>query len=215
MTRTKFLAALEFAGIFIGLPCIMYFHATRWNVHALLWLISLGALVWQRIYDKTSWHELWHGHGWDAGERKKAVWRFLASTAAIILLTQYLAPYRMLTFPMQRPGFWLIVMVLYPILSVIPQEFVFRSYFFRRYEALFGNEYVLTAASALSFAFMHIVFHNWVSPSLCLIAGTIFATSYRRHRSLKWAVIEHSAYGCMVFTVGIGFYFLVGGGSLR
>lgn len=106
---------------------------------------------------------------------------------------------------------WLIVMVLYPILSVIPQEFMFRSFFFRRYRSLFFNEWLLIAVSAFSFGFVHIVFHNWMSPILAGIGGLFFSLSYRIHHSLKWAVVEHSFYGCMIFTAGIGFYFLVGG----
>ena len=65
--------------------------------------------------------------------------------------------------------------------------------------------------NAFSFGFIHLVFHNLVSPFLCLLAGGLFAHSYQQHRALKWAVLEHAAYGCMVFTVGLGSYFLVGG----
>jgi hypothetical protein len=53
-----------------------------------------------------------------------------------------------------------------------------------------------------------------VAPLLSFICGVIVARSYSEHRALKWAVAEHAAYGCMVFTVGLGFYFLVGGGRL-
>ncbi|MDE2029057.1 MAG: hypothetical protein KGI97_00670 [Alphaproteobacteria bacterium] len=61
-----------------------------------------------------------------------------------------------------------------------------------------------------AFGFVHIVFHNPVSPLLALICGFFLAGSYMRHASLKKAAIEHALYGDMVFTAGLGVYFLVG-----
>lgn len=206
--------AAECVALFIAMPVILYFHATRWNVHAALWIACLYGFFLLRRVSPFSWKVLWDGMGWPIVSRKRALLRFIILTAALFLLARIMAPERLLTFPMQRPVFWLIVIVLYPILSVIPQEFVLRSFFFRRYEPLFPGPWLLIAASAFCFGFIHIVFHNPVSPLLSALAGIIVGHSYTQHRSLKWAVIEHAAYGCMVFTVGLGFYFLVGGGRL-
>ncbi|MFY9287059.1 MAG: CPBP family intramembrane glutamic endopeptidase [Alphaproteobacteria bacterium] len=213
MTNSKRIAFLELAVFFFLTPIILYFTATRWNIHLALWLGSLYAICRLAKHNKATWHDVWHGQEWTKAQKKFALFRFLISTALVLLLTQYLAPERLLTFPMLRPGFWLLVMFLYPLLSVLPQELVFRSYFFRRYTIIFHKERTLLVLSAIAFAFVHIVFHNVVSPLLCLIAGYFFAHSYSQHRSLKWALIEHAAYGCMVFTAGIGFYFLVGGAT--
>lgn len=211
MMSSRTFAVFEFIVLFLAVPLILYFHATRWNVHVGLWLVTLYALVLWRRTDDFTWHKLWHGNRWPVEQRKIALLRFCGATALVILLTRFIAPERMFGFPLQRPWFWLLVMVLYPILSVIPQEFLFRSFFFQRYRVLFSTPLALITSSALCFGFVHIVFHNFVSPTLCVLGGTIFAYSYHQHHSLKWAVIEHAAYGCMVFTIGIGFYFLVGG----
>lgn len=204
----------EFAVIFLIIPCIVAFHATRWSVHIGLWIIGIYALALVRRMPGFSWRDLWRGDGWPAAQRKIAILRFGLATAAIILLARILAPEKLFTFPMQRPGFWLLVMILYPILSVVPQEFLFRSFFFRRYRPLFRDPRLLAGVSAFVFGFVHIVFHNPVSPVLSAIAGVMIGHSYLQHRSLKWAAVEHAAYGCMVFTVGLGFYFLVNGGHL-
>ena len=174
--------------------------------------MAIYALVILRRVEKVSWRELWQGVGWSAAGKKFAALRFLLTIPPVIGLTLYLVPDRFLKFPFERPVFWLIVMVLYPVLSVLPQELMFRSFFFRRYRVLFTNDTMLILASALCFGFTHIVFHNWVSPLLSLIAGCVYRLQLPAHRSLKWAAIEHAAYGCMVFTIGIGSYFLVGGG---
>jgi membrane protease YdiL (CAAX protease family) len=201
---------IEFIAFFIAVPSALYIHPARMAGHICLWLVSLYALFAIHREPDFSWRRLWHGKGWTIEQKRHAVLRFVASTAAIIIFTFVIAPERMFSFPLQRPWFWLLVMVVYPILSALPQELMFRSFFFRRYARLFPNERILMAVNAISFGFMHVMFHNWVSPLLSLIAGGFFAHSYSQHRSLKWAALEHAAYGCMVFTVGIGFYFLIG-----
>lgn len=119
-------------------------------------------------------------------------------------------PDRLFDFPRRNPQMWAMVMVFYPLLSVVPQEFVYRSFFFRRYAALFPNPNTMIAVNALSFAAMHFVLQNWVAPLLSLIGGAIFAYGYQQHRSLKWVALEHALYGCMIFTVGLGWFFFRG-----
>jgi len=157
-----------------------------------------------------SWRDLWYGNGWTADQKKQALIRLIAATAFIVILTCIVTPNRLFSFPLQRPRLWLIVMVLYPILSALPQELVLRSFFFRRYGVLFFGKTTMIAANAFCFALIHMMFHNWISPLLSAFGGTLFAYSYTQHHSLKWAAVEHSLYGCIVFTAGIGVYFLVG-----
>lgn len=206
--------ALEGAALFLAVPLILYFHGTRWNVHMALWGAALYAGFIMRRMPGFSWRRLWNGNGWLPAHRKAAIIRFVLLSAAVMLLARIIAPERLLSFPMQRPWFWLLVMVLYPVLSVMPQEFLLRGFFFRRYAPLFGNSWTMIIASAFAFGFVHVVFHNAVAPLLSFIGGIIIGRSYTQHRSLKWAAVEHAAYGCMVFTVGLGFYFLVGHGRL-
>jgi len=201
---------IEFAAFFIGVPAVLIWHPTRLDGHLCLWLFSLYALWVLRHTSGFSWRNLWHGKGWSPRQRKQALLRFIIATAAVIIFTCGIAPHRLFSFPLQRPGFWLLVMILYPILSALPQELVFRSFFFRRYGEFFRTRTAMIVVNMLLFGFIHVMFHNWVSPLLSAIAGGLFAWSYTQHRSLKWAAIEHAAYGCMVFTIGIGFYFLVG-----
>jgi hypothetical protein len=201
----------EFCAFFLGLPLIFYIHPSRWSIHLAMWAVAVYALLTLKRSPDFSWRKLWHGVGWPPVQRKVALIRFCAAIPLVILITLYLAPERLFSFPVQHPFFWLLVMVLYPILSVVPQEVVFRCFFFRRYQPLFGKSWMLIAASAFVFGFAHVVFHNAVSPSLSALGGIFFASSYSQHRALKWAALEHAAYGCLVFTAGIGFYFLVGG----
>jgi membrane protease YdiL (CAAX protease family) len=100
--------------------------------------------------------------------------------------------------------------MLYPFLSALPQELIYRVFFFHRYQSLFGSEHRLIWASVLTFAFLHIIFGNLVAPLLTLPGGYLFARTYVRTGSLSAVAIEHAAYGNIVFTVGLGAYFYRG-----
>src|SRR5690606_19736697 len=126
------------------------------------------------------------------------------------LLTWWLRPDLLFGFVREKPAFWLLVMFLYPLLSVIPQEIIFRSFFFERYRNLFTHPATMIVASGIAFGFAHILFHNWVAPLLCLIGGIMFATTYHRHRSLLLVAVEHALYGDFLFTLGLGRYFYHG-----
>ncbi len=134
--------------------------------------------------------------------------RFALCGTVLTIATWALAPALFLSLPLQRPLFWALIMVLYPLLSVWPQEIIFRRYLFHRYERLFGNQ--ITTASAITFGYAHIIFLNPLAVALTLAGGLIFARSYAQTRSLKLTGLEHALYGCLVFTIGLGRYFYTG-----
>ncbi|MGI6637651.1 MAG: hypothetical protein ACOX4Z_01070 [Desulfobulbus sp.] len=45
--------------------------------------------------------------------------------------------------PRQRPGLWLQVLLLYPLLDVYPQGLLYRTFFFQRYSALCRSSWLL------------------------------------------------------------------------
>ncbi len=104
-------------------------------------------------------------------------------------------------------------MVLYPILSALPQEFLFCTFFFSRYKNLFKNESLIIYISALFFSLGHIFFINMVAPILGFFAGLIFARTFYNTRSLALVSIEHGLYGNSLFYIGLGWYFW--GGSVH
>lgn len=199
----------EMAFVFGFLPvAFAALHITRPMIHGCMWVMTALSLVFLYRQSGFSWRGLWEGAGWSHAGRRRALARYLALVPILIALTLWIAPDRFLQFPAERPGFWLIVMLLYPLLSVVPQEIVFRAFFFQRYATAAPNALALVVLSGLCFGFVHILFHNWVSPVMSALGGILFAASYAEHRSLKWAVIEHALYGNTVFTLGLGWYFV-------
>ncbi|MFC8043207.1 CPBP family intramembrane glutamic endopeptidase [Nocardia sp. NPDC057353] len=133
-----------------------------------------------------------------------------ASGAVLTAAVAALRPADLFELPRRHPGLWAAVMVLYPVLSVYPQELVFRAFVFDRYAAVFGNGPVLVLASAAAFGYVHIAFGSWLSVLLSGAGGVLFALRYQRTGSLFAATVEHSLYGILVFTVGLGRYFYHG-----
>ena len=150
--------------------------------------------------------------------RREQLWTWLRGPLALALLVGTLLavgvflvePAHLFDLPRDSPWRWLAVMLLYPVLSVVPQELVFRTFFFHRYGRLFGGRWVAMAASAVAFSWAHIVLANGLAIALTLLGGWLFARTYLRTRSLVATAVEHAAYGCLLFTVGLGRWFVTG-----
>ncbi|EFK08960.1 CAAX amino terminal protease family protein [delta proteobacterium NaphS2] len=129
------------------------------------------------------------------------------SLAGILLIMK---PEAFFHFPKTNTTLWMLIVVLYPILSAYPQELIYRGYFFHRYKGIFRNRTSMIWASTFAFAFMHIIFENPVAPFLTLPGGYLFAKTYERTQSLAVVGIEHAIYGDLIFTMGLGMYFYKG-----
>ena len=117
-------------------------------------------------------------------------------------------PDLMFPLPRHKPGLWAIIVVGYPLLSVLPQNVVWRVFLMHRYRGLFGGGVLMVAASALTFGAAHAVMLNWFAVVTTLVGGVFFAQTYRRSGSMLLASIEHALYGLWMFTVGYGLLFL-------
>ena len=106
--------------------------------------------------------------------------------------------------PRQHPRLWLTFLLVYSILSVYPQTFVFRGYFLERYRPLFPHRGHLIIANALLFAWAHAIIAHPLVYALSFCGGILFSITYLRNRSLLVTAIEHALYGSWLFTVGIG-----------
>lgn len=103
-----------------------------------------------------------------------------------------------------KPKLWLFILFVYSLFSVYPQELLFRTFFFRRYTALFKNTTALVFTNAILFAIAHLLFKNNLVLVLTFLGGLMFAFSYYKTQSTLLVSIEHAIYGCWLFTVGMG-----------
>jgi membrane protease YdiL (CAAX protease family) len=168
-----------------------------------LWLGAVIAWLGTRGQDKPPQPDI-------GRELRGVLIRFAVLAPLVTVATWLVFPDLFLSLPRDRPVFWAIIMVLYPLLSVWPQEMLYRSLLFHRYAAIFRNDAARIAASALAFGFAHVIFLNWIAIAMTAAGGFLFARDYARHRSLRVTCIEHSLYGCLIFTVGLGRFFYTG-----
>jgi len=123
------------------------------------------------------------------------------------LAVRIFAPEFLFSLIRRQPVFWALIMLLYPLLSVCPQEFLYRAFFFQRYQPLFGSGRGMIAASSLAFSFVHIIFGNWLAVGLCVLGRLLFSLTYHRSGSLLLASIDHALFGNFIFTIGLGQFF--------
>ena len=99
---------------------------------------------------------------------------------------------------------WLMILFIYSIFSVYPQELIYRTFFFQRYESLFRSDLLFIITNAALFSLAHIFFKNALVMLLTFIGGILFALTFKKTKSTLLVSIEHAIYGCWLFTVGMG-----------
>lgn len=201
----------EWAGLFLFLPLLLSFIEPRGFIFVTLWAAAIGAGIWLKKAHAISFRKEWNATA-IAGAKIHLMARGLAAGAVISGFVLLYEPARFLIFPKTMPALWAMVMVIYPLLSVVPQELLMRSFYTRRYATLFPTPARMLISSALAFGLLHLVFHNWIAVVFSALAGFFLAETYARTKSLAAVWLEHAIYGCLVFTLGLGWYFFRGGG---
>jgi uncharacterized protein len=205
--------ALELAVLYIGLPVAMLTRLVP-RVPILVLLVAsaacAAALATDPTFDPT---RFWNARG--AREYAREVVVELAVLSAILLaLVAIFARSHLFDLVRNRPGLWLLVMLLYPVLSVYPQELVYRAFFAHRYAPLLASQAVRVVVSAGVFAFGHVFFQRpWIAMGLTFLGGLLFAFHYEESHSLLLVSIEHAVFGQVLFTIGLGRYFYSRGTS--
>jgi membrane protease YdiL (CAAX protease family) len=103
-----------------------------------------------------------------------------------------------------KPKLWIIILFVYSIFSVYPQELIYRTLYFQRYESLFKSKSLFIFVNAVVFSLAHMFFKNTLVLFLTFLGGILFALTYNKTRSTILVSIEHAIYGSWLFTVGMG-----------
>ncbi|MDO5640545.1 MAG: CPBP family intramembrane metalloprotease [Neisseria sp.] len=194
----------EFCVLFLLLPLLFL---AGWLPNSAM-LPALWAVFLYAALVLTANGARWWRWDFPRGALSGLLQRSLWVAALLCALALVIAQDKFLDFVRRAPAFWLLVMLLYPLLSALPQELVYRRFFFDRYRALFGmGDKAFLVLNAALFSYMHIVFLNPVAVACTFVGGLMFAATYRRSRSLYLTALEHGLYGNLVFTVGLGQYF--------
>lgn len=201
----------ELAGLFLVMPFIAWLEVFRVSVFVIFAYPVAWSLV---VFVFLHRRERKSSGGW--GRKRPAgpgrtpggiLWRIPLVILIIAGIAWFADRDNFLIIPRENPGLWMIILVFYPLISAAPQEFLYRVFFFRRYERILGNGAILMVVNAAAFGWLHVIYDNWLAPVLTLVGGWIFAASWRAHGSFFLLWLEHSLYGLAVFTFGLGRYF--------
>ncbi len=201
--------ALEFLFFFIGIPMLVYYRVFPNLPIPYLLLASLAAfLVLRRdpSFDRARLFSF-------GGISSKIVPLLFRDAVLLLLLglaVRIFAPQLLFGLLKHAPWFWALIMLLYPLVSVYPQELLYRAFFFHRYRPLFGSGWTMVLASACAFGFVHIMFRNWLAMALCAFGGLLFGLTYQNSGSLLLVCLDHALFGNFIFTIGLGRLFYNG-----
>jgi membrane protease YdiL (CAAX protease family) len=167
-------------------------------------LLVLSGLAFRHLHKDPTFDR----SAWLSRAKNGGLWKRLIFGAVFLLAI--LAVFRselLFELPCTRPITWLAVCLLYPLVSVYPQELLYRAFFFHRYRPLFSSERTMIWINAALFGYLHLIFGNGTAVLLTTAGGWLFASTYLRTRSV-WAVsIEHALWGMLLFTIGYSHYF--------
>ena len=197
---------VEFVALYICLPVLMALFYGDISFFGVLAGVTIGAAALLSITPEFSWREVLR----PLRRIDRAVIAGFAAAAllAILSLTLWLVPQRLFWLPRTHPGIWLLIVAVYPFLSALPQEMIFRVLFFRRYGGLFPTTTLAVAANGLVFGLAHLFYMHWVTVALATVGGTIIGWAYAHRRSLLLVWVMHVIGGVSIFTIGLGIYFL-------
>ncbi|HUF87394.1 MAG TPA: CPBP family intramembrane glutamic endopeptidase [Thermohalobaculum sp.] len=198
----------EFAVLFVAAPLAMVLFFGLYSLFAALLAVTILSLVLLARTPGFVPGELVRGPV--LGHWPLILGFTLGSATVAVALALMLVPERAFDLPRHQTGLWLRIMLLYPLLSALPQELIFRALFFRRYGPLFPDGRVALAVNAAAFSGAHLFYQNPVAIGLTLLGGVVFAWTYQRTGSFLLVVILHAIGGQIVFTSGLGIYFYHG-----
>jgi uncharacterized protein len=205
----KFSLSLECAVLFLGVPTVVAIGWLRLWVIPLLLGMAIGCGLALQRHHKISIRDLLRSNV-PGREWRRIFFTYIIAIPCLVVLLWAIKPTAMWSLMFLHTRIWLLVMLAYPVVSVFPQELIYRAFFFDRYRPLFGNGANVVFASAGVFSFGHVVFHNWLAVALTFVGGWLFARTYQRTSSLTLVCVEHALYGCAIFTIGFGQFFFDG-----
>ncbi|MFT2090606.1 CPBP family intramembrane glutamic endopeptidase [Paraglaciecola sp. 2405UD69-4] len=193
---------LELAWLFVCLPASLLLPISPWLK---LSLVLSG--IFYCIYQSKNMGLLKGQHllHFEHYSGSLMIWlRFLIFVIVSLILVTITMPESLFSVVIGNPLLWLGICIFYAVFSVYPQEFLYRVFFFKRYNGLVANNRIFITLNAILFCMAHLVFLNSLVFLLTFIGGVLFALTYQKSRSLLLTSLEHSAYGLWLFTLGLG-----------
>ena len=199
--NSKIYLYFEFFFIYLILPIIVIFFQTKIFVYLFLYIIFFLSIILLKK-EKFLFKSLF----------KKVNWRsfFIVSIIFFLIIFFYTYLYNkklLFNFPLNNFEHWLLVILFYPIISVLPQEIIYRVLYIKRYARLFifknNYNYII---NTFVFSYGHLVFGNFHALILTALSSSFFLYEYKNNSFLNCFLL-HTIGGQLIFTVGLGEFF--------
>ncbi|RYH11875.1 CPBP family intramembrane metalloprotease [Tropicimonas sp. IMCC6043] len=199
----------EFLGFFVAAPLAMALLVPpRWMFPALFAVTAFG-IVLLHLTASFRWRDLAVGIGRTDLRLVAGIFALvLAFGAALLAATR---PGALFALPRYEPALMAMIFVLYPLVSALPQEIVYRALFFRRYAPILTRSpRAALLLNAGLFSLAHLMYWSWLVLVMTFLGGMAFAWAYEVRRSFPLAWLMHAAAGNAIFLAGLGLYFYSG-----
>ena len=94
-----------------------------------------------------------------------------------------------------------VLLLFYLLFSVIPQEIIFRFYFFYKYKDYF-NKFEILLLNSLVFSFCHLIYFDIYILLFSFFGNLLFTLNYMINKSLLVVIVEHFLLGQTLIILG-------------
>ncbi|WP_422074898.1 type II CAAX prenyl endopeptidase Rce1 family protein [Tranquillimonas rosea] len=200
---------VEFALLFVAAPLAMAVVLPPDALFPGLFAVTVLGIALLHLTPGFGWDELVQGAG-RISPLLVLGWS-VATAATGYGVVQATAPEAFGRLVTGNPRLMLMIAVLYPVLSALPQELLFRPLFFRRYGLLLpGGAWAQVTLNAALFSMAHLMYWSWVVAAMTFFGSLAFGYSYRIRRNFPEALVLHAISGIIVFALGLGVFFYSG-----
>lgn len=133
---------------------------------------------------------------------KKLIFRDLSLFMFLILFLDLLGEVKLIFFDLKNFHYLFLLSLFYLIFSVIPQEIIFRYYFFTRYENVFKNKCILIITNSLVFSIFHVIYLDIKIIFITFIGSLLLSSNYLQFKSLILVILQHFFFAQILLTLG-------------
>jgi len=194
--------SIEFFIIFIVLPLSFAITYPIW-IKMTIGILGFSYIIFVLLKVEKNKFKMAQNLNWKSFW-KRTFFHLLIIIAVTIIFVWLTDKSQLFNVMLSNSKLWLFILFFYSLFSVYPQELIYRTFFFQRYQSLFKNEWLFIIVNAALFSLAHIFFRNTLVMFLTFIGGILFALTFKKTKSTLLVSIEHAIYGCWLFTVGMG-----------
>ena len=192
---------MEWVTLFVMVPITLCLPIALW-IKMLLSLFGLTYAIWVGS-NQGDWQRIRYSLA--ATPSRTMVFRFVLFVLLSTGCMYFFFNEDLFKVVLTKPGLYVFIVLVYALLSVLPQEWLYRVFYTERYSSLFTNALIATLVNAAVFSLAHLFLFNYLVSALTFLGGWLFYRTYDQQRSYFLVCLEHAAYGLWLFTIGMGY----------